>query len=84
MIQRADVFVSPDTGPMHIASALNTRVVAMFSDKDPSDCGPYMPVDRFSILRSELMSHPEKGISAISVEDVYQACVQQLAAAQES
>lgn len=84
MIQRADIFVSPDTGPMHIASALNTRIVAMFSDKDPSDCGPYMSPDRFNILRSELMDHPEKGISAISVDDVYQACVQQLAAAQES
>jgi ADP-heptose:LPS heptosyltransferase len=84
MIQRADVFVSPDTGPMHIASALNTRVVAMFSDKDPSDCGPYMEPDRFWILRSELTRHPEKGISAISVDAVYRACMQQIAAEQKS
>ena len=84
MIKRAEVFISPDTGPMHIASALNTRVVAMFSNKDPADCGPYMPPGKFTILRSELTRHPEKGIAAISVDDVYQACVQQIAAEQVS
>lgn len=83
MIQRADLFVSPDTGPMHVASAVNTRIVAMFSNKDPSDCGPYMETSRFTILRSELMPYPARGIVAISVDDVYQACVQQLTAARK-
>jgi hypothetical protein len=43
-----------------------------------------MEPDRFWILRSELTRHPEKGISAISVDAVYQACMQQIAAEQKS
>lgn len=74
MIQRADVLLSPDSGPMHMASALGTKIVALFSMKDPGDCGPYMDPEKFIVLRSESMQHPEKGINAIDVETVYQAC----------
>lgn len=78
LIHRADLFVSPDTGPMHIAAAVNTRTVAMFSNKDPADCGPYMPGDRFNILRSECTEQPEKGIAAITVDAMMSACEGQL------
>ncbi|MCK5262545.1 MAG: glycosyltransferase family 9 protein, partial [Gammaproteobacteria bacterium] len=78
LIHRADLFVSPDTGPMHIAAAVNTRTVVMFSNKDPADCGPYMPSDRFNILRSECTDHPEKGIAAITVDAMMLACDGQL------
>jgi len=44
MIARADVLLTPDSGPMHMASALGTKVVAFFSMKDPGDCGPYMVI----------------------------------------
>jgi heptosyltransferase I len=75
LIARANVLLTPDSGPMHIASALNTRIVALFSMKDPGDCGPYMPANRFTILRCD---NPVKGISAISVDAVYNAAVSQL------
>lgn len=78
MIQRADVLLTPDSGPMHLASALDTRIVAFFSMKDPGDCGPYMTPDRFTILRSEQTATPEKGINAIDVTTVHDACIAQL------
>ncbi len=78
MIARADVLLSPDSGPMHMASALGTKVVAFFSMKDPGDCGPYMPPENFIILRSEDTAQPEKGINAIDVDTVYDACTQLL------
>ncbi len=78
MIARADVLLTPDSGPMHMASALNTKIVAFFSMKDPGDCGPYMDPKKFIILRSENTQHPEKGINAISVNTVYDACVRLL------
>ena len=78
LIHRADLFISPDTGPMHIAAAVNTRTVAMYSNKDPADCGPYMEPGRFNILRSELTDHPEKGIAAITVDAMMTACTEQL------
>lgn len=74
MISRADVLLTPDSGPMHMASALGTRIVAFFSMKDPGDCGPYMPAEDFIILRSEHTRHPDKGINAIDVDSVFNAC----------
>jgi len=78
LLKRVNLLVSPDTGPMHIAAAVNTRIVALFSGKSPSDCGPYMPADRFITVRAENMPDPQAGIKAIPVDDVYQACLQQL------
>ena len=80
MIQRADVLLTPDSGPMHMASALGTKIVAFFSMKDPGDCGPYMDPDKFIILRSENYDHPERGIAAIDVDSVYVACKKLLSA----
>ena len=74
MIQRADVLLTPDSGPMHMASALGTKIVAFFSMKDPGDCGPYMPPEKFIILRSENTPNPELGINAIDVDTVFDAC----------
>ncbi len=70
LIHRADLILTPDSGPMHIASALGTPVVAFFSMKDPADCGPYMPPSLFTILRSD---DPVRGISTIDVASVHSA-----------
>lgn len=74
LIQRADVLLTPDSGPMHIASALGTNIVAFFSMKDPTDCGPWMEPDNFTILRSEDTTAPEKGIVSIPIDTVFDAC----------
>ena len=74
MLKRADLLITPDSGPMHIASALGTRIIAFFSMKDPSDCGPYMPPEKFIILQSEDTETPEKGVAAIDVDTVFEAC----------
>lgn len=79
MIQRADVLLTPDSGPMHMASALGTKIVAFFSMKDPGDCGPYMDPSKFIILRSEDTEHPAQGINSINVETVSKACKAMLA-----
>ena len=79
MLKRADCLITPDSGPMHIASALGTRIIAFFSMKDPGDCGPYMPVEKFTILRSEHTDAPERGVAAIGVETVFDACKKMLA-----
>ena len=41
LIERLDIFVTNDTGPMHVAFALGTPTVALFSPTDPRLCGPY-------------------------------------------
>jgi len=41
LIQRAQAFVGGDTGPMHLAVAVGTKVVTMFGPTDPKRNGPY-------------------------------------------
>ncbi len=40
LLYRADVVVSADSGPMHIASSVGTDVVALFGPTRPADSGP--------------------------------------------
>ena len=41
IINHANIFISGDTGPMHIASVMKRPVVAIFGPKDPVIYGPY-------------------------------------------
>jgi lipopolysaccharide heptosyltransferase II len=47
LLASLDIFVTNDTGPMHIAFAMRTKTVALFSATDPQLCGPFttMPVE---------------------------------------
>jgi heptosyltransferase I len=51
MLQRADLVISPDAGPTHIASALNTPVIGLYAPTWSKRSGPYnsldLCVDRF-------------------------------------
>jgi heptosyltransferase-1 len=40
-MKSALVFISPDTGPMHIAAALGVPTVTLFGPSDPAKYGPY-------------------------------------------
>ncbi len=40
LLEQCDILVSGDTGPMHIAAAVGTRVVALFGAADPERTGP--------------------------------------------
>ena len=41
LLSRAEAMVANDTGPMHLAAAVGTRVVALFGPTDPARTGPY-------------------------------------------
>jgi lipopolysaccharide heptosyltransferase I len=43
LIRRARLLISNDTGPMHLAVAVNTPVVAIHGPTDPLRTGPYPP-----------------------------------------
>ena len=70
LLSRLDVLVTPNTGPMHIAAALDTPLVALFSNWSPADCGPYMDPQRCMVLRAEDTAEPDRGLAAITPESV--------------
>lgn len=41
LYRRASFLVTTDSGPMHLAAAMGTRVCALFGPTDPSRTGPY-------------------------------------------
>ncbi len=43
LLRRAAVMVAVDSGPMHLAAALGTPLVALFGPTDPARTGPYGP-----------------------------------------
>ena len=45
LLSRARLVVAGDTGPLHLAVALGTPVVALFGPTDPRRNGPYSPAD---------------------------------------
>ncbi len=46
ILQNADVVVGADTGPLHLADALGTRVVGLYGPTDPRRNGPYGQLQR--------------------------------------
>ncbi len=56
IVERLDLLISGDTGPMHLAVAVGTPVVAVFGPSDPARYGPRGPYDR--IVRVDLPCSP--------------------------
>jgi lipopolysaccharide heptosyltransferase II len=51
-----DLFITSDTGPMHLASAVGTPLVALFGPADPRRYGPRAATER--VLRVDLPCSP--------------------------
>lgn len=51
LLARADLLMTPDSGPMHIANAMGTRVLGLHAASNPERSGPYTTrrycVDRY-------------------------------------
>jgi heptosyltransferase I len=45
LIRRASLFVGGDTGPLHLAAAVGTPVVAIYGPTNPARNGPFAPAD---------------------------------------
>lgn len=85
LLARADLVVGGDTGPIHIAAAVDTPTVSIFRVTDPSRNAPRGPnhchvtaaMDCSPCLRKECDRDQECGLS-ISVDTVYNMIVSQL------
>jgi heptosyltransferase-1 len=84
LTRRARLFVGGDTGPMHLAAALQVPVVAIFGPTDPARNGPYGT--RSVVLRNPASpttharrAEPDEGLLEISTEAVVDAARRLLA-----
>lgn len=79
ILETAKVLVTNDTGPMHLAAAIGTPVVAIFGPTDPELTGPYG--EGHTVLTSSMACSPcfkkdcrsRECLSRISVDEVYSA-----------
>jgi heptosyltransferase-3 len=88
LISGARLFVGNDSGPAHIASALQRPAVVVFSLTDPVQWRPWHSESRvvstgtlFSHPRGDkaIPTHPARPVSSISVDEVREACTWLLA-----
>ncbi len=45
LIRRASLFIGGDTGPLHLAAAVGTPIVAIYGPTNPTRNGPFAPAD---------------------------------------
>lgn len=82
ILLHASLFISNDSGPMHMANALGVPVVAVFGPTDPSLTGPYQPPSAY--VKKDTDCWPcrhrdcptdHRCMEQISAGDVYERCV---------
>lgn len=58
VLERAALFVGNDSGPMHVAAAVRTRVVAVFGPGAPYKTAPYLAPGRVRVVYASLPCSP--------------------------
>ncbi|GAB1407986.1 glycosyltransferase family 9 protein [Thermomonas brevis] len=62
LLARADLLVTPDSGPMHIANAMGTKVLGLHAATNPHRSGPYSDrrycVDRYDDAARKFRGRP--------------------------
>jgi lipopolysaccharide heptosyltransferase II len=86
LISRFDLLITNDSGPMHIAAATGTPIVAIFGPENPMHLRPYTREALYRVVYKDISCRPcsksscEKPIclSEIMPDDVFNACVELL------
>jgi lipopolysaccharide heptosyltransferase I len=80
LARRARAFVAGDTGPLHIAAALGTPVVAVFGPTSPRRNGPYSKRARVvrapDVETTYSRSAGQEDIARVTVDEVFRALVE--------
>jgi len=62
LLERADLLMTPDSGPMHIANAMGTKVMGLHAASNPRRSGPYSDIrfcaDRYDDAARKYLGKP--------------------------
>lgn len=62
LLERADLVMTPDSGPMHIANAMGTKVLGLHAASNPLRSGPYSDVrycvDKYDAAARKFLGKP--------------------------
>jgi heptosyltransferase I len=62
LLERADVLLSPDSGPVHMATAAGTPVIGLYAATNPERSGPYLSrswcVNRYDEAAQKFLGRP--------------------------
>ena len=81
LISNADLFITNDSGPMHIANALKIPVIAIFGPTNPSFTGPFQ--QPAAVIKKDVPCWPcsyrvcpfdHQCMISIDAEEVFEAC----------
>jgi len=86
IISQLDLLVTNDSGPMHIAAAVKTPLVAIFGPEDPIYTRPYTTKDLYTIVHKDVDCRPCSKrnckrpvcLDLITPEDVVEKCSEML------
>ncbi|WP_066097906.1 glycosyltransferase family 9 protein [Xanthomonas massiliensis] len=66
LLGRADLVMTPDSGPMHIANAMGTKVLGLHAASNPARSGPYSDrrycVDRYDDAARRFLGRPANAL----------------------
>lgn len=88
LLQQMDLFITGDTGPMHLAGAVGTPIVAVFGPSDPARYAPTgrhdrvvridlpcAPCNRIRLPPERCVGHQPDCLAGVSADHVYNAAV---------
>jgi lipopolysaccharide heptosyltransferase I len=87
LLERTSLVIANDTGPMHVAAALNRPLVTVFGPTSPLRTGPYQRMD--SVVRLDIACSPcfartcwhHSCLRGLGIDPVIEACARQLSRA---
>ena len=83
LVQRVDLIIAVDTGPLHLAAAVGVPALGLYGPTDPARNGPWGPLSqtirhRFSKTNHRRQKRTEPGLAEITVAEVLQLALSML------
>ena len=80
LIDRLDILITPDTGPLHVAAAMKTPTIALYGVADPSSSNPNFDIKIHKIIKADFKNYKgfdkhddcAQTMERISAQNVYE------------